>query len=148
MPTPAGSICQVRPGGASWILRYGLAGRTRYMGVGPLTLYGLADARTRAVDARRLRHEGIDPIDARKPPACAALDAAKATTFKVAAERYIAAPIRPLVDAAGGQWARRSHAGGAAPPNGEARLFLHRSLWKGTPASCDFTQIYLCRRSR
>jgi hypothetical protein len=62
------------------------------MGLGPLTLYGLADVRTRALDARRLRHEGIDPIDARKTARVrAALDAAKMITFKAAAEKYIAA---------------------------------------------------------
>jgi hypothetical protein len=98
-----GLYLQVRPGGASRILRYGLAGRTRYMGLGPLTLYGLADARTRAVDARRLRHEGIDPTDARKTARVrAALDAAKVITFKAAAEKYIATSIGPLVDPAGG----------------------------------------------
>ena len=44
-------------GGASWVLRYMLAGKAREMGLGPLALYGLADARAKALDARRLRHD-------------------------------------------------------------------------------------------
>jgi hypothetical protein len=31
------------------------------MGLGPLALYGLQEARAEALEARRLRHEGIDP---------------------------------------------------------------------------------------
>ncbi|MGA8689946.1 MAG: integrase arm-type DNA-binding domain-containing protein, partial [Methyloceanibacter sp.] len=38
------------------------------MGLGPLALYGLAEARAKALVARRLRHQGIDPIDARRAP--------------------------------------------------------------------------------
>ncbi|MGH6829290.1 MAG: Arm DNA-binding domain-containing protein [Rhizomicrobium sp.] len=34
-------------GGASWVLRYMLNGRPRYMGLGPLALYGLQEARAR-----------------------------------------------------------------------------------------------------
>lgn len=78
--------------GASWVLRYMLNGRPRYMGLGPLALYGLADARAKALDARRLRHEGVDPIDAkRQVRSRARLEAAKAVTFTEAAEKYIAA---------------------------------------------------------
>src|SRR6516164_6899420 len=61
-----GLYLQVTPGGASWVLRFMLKGRAREMGLGPLTLYGLADARAKALDARRLRHEGIDPIAHRR----------------------------------------------------------------------------------
>jgi hypothetical protein len=35
------------------------------MGLGPLALYGLQEARQKALDARRLCHGGIDPIKAR-----------------------------------------------------------------------------------
>ena len=88
----AGLYLQVTPGGASWVLRYQLAGRARYMGLGPVALYGLGDARARALDAKRLRHEQIDPIEARRQARLRMrLDAAKAMTFKDAAERYIAA---------------------------------------------------------
>jgi integrase len=61
------------------------------MGLGPVALYGLQDARARALDARRKRHEGIDPIEARRADrARQLLDAAKAVTFKQCAENYIA----------------------------------------------------------
>jgi hypothetical protein len=87
-----GLYLQVTPGGASWVLRYMLNGKAREMGLGPLALYGLADARAKALDARRLRHEGIDPIEHRRADrARQQLDAAKAITFKQCAESYIKA---------------------------------------------------------
>jgi integrase len=46
----------------------------------------------KALDARRKRHEGIDPIEARRAErARQRLDAAKAITFKQSAEAYVAA---------------------------------------------------------
>jgi integrase len=85
-----GLYLQVTEGGASWIYRYMLAGRPREMGLGPLALFGLQEARAKALDARRLRHEGIDPIEARKAARLRArLDAAKAMTFKECADAYI-----------------------------------------------------------
>ena len=87
-----GLYLQVTEGGKSWIYRYTLDKRTREMGLGPLALYGLAEARAKALDARRLRHEGIDPIDARRTiRAKARLDAAKAVTFMECADSYIKA---------------------------------------------------------
>jgi integrase len=86
-----GLYLQVTEGGASWIYRYMLNGRAREMGLGPLALYGLSEARTVAQDARRLRHQGVDPIDARRAArAQTRLDTAKAVTFQQCAERYIA----------------------------------------------------------
>ena len=67
-----------------------LSGKPRWMGLGPVSLYGLQEARAKALDARRQRHEGIDPIAARKAARQQArLDAAKAITFKECAEKYI-----------------------------------------------------------
>ena len=78
--------------GASWVLRYMLNGRPRYMGLGPLALYGLSEARAKALEARRLRHEGVDPLEARRlARAKLRLEAAKAITFKEGAEAYIKA---------------------------------------------------------
>jgi integrase len=60
------------------------------MGLGPLALYGLQEARAKALDARRKRHEGVDPIEARRAErARQRLDAAKVITFKQCAEAYI-----------------------------------------------------------
>jgi integrase len=87
-----GLYLQVTEGGASWIYRYMLVGRPREMGLGPLALFGLSEARAKALDARRLCHEGIDPIDARRAiRAKARLDAAKAVTFMECADSYIKA---------------------------------------------------------
>jgi integrase len=87
-----GLYLQVTEGGASWIYRYMLAGRAREMGLGPLALFGLSEARAKALDARRLRHEGIDPIEARRAMrAQVRLDAVKAVTFMECAEAYIKA---------------------------------------------------------
>ena len=87
-----GLYLRVTPEGArNWVLRYMLDRRPRWMGLGPLALYGLADAREKALDARRKRHEGIDPIDARREErARQRLDAAKAITFGEVAASYIA----------------------------------------------------------
>jgi integrase len=90
-----GLYLQVTERGASWIYRYatldGRRGRTREMGLGSLSLYGLAEARALALDARQLRHQGIDPIDHRNAARTQArLDEAKSITFKACAEQYIA----------------------------------------------------------
>jgi integrase len=87
-----GLYLQVTPGGASWIYRYMLKGCAREMGLGPLALYGLHDARAKALDARRLRHEGVDPIEARRAArAKERLDTARVMTFKQCADSYIKA---------------------------------------------------------
>jgi integrase len=77
-------------GTKNWVLRFMIDRRPRWMGLGPLALYGLQEARAKALDARRKRHEGIDPIEARRAErARQRLDAAKAITFKQCAEAYI-----------------------------------------------------------
>jgi Arm DNA-binding domain len=87
-----GLYLRVTPEGAkNWVLRYMLDSRPRWMGLGPLALYSLQEARARALDARRKRHEGIDPIEARRAErARQRLDAARAVTFQQCAESYIA----------------------------------------------------------
>ncbi|MBI1650111.1 tyrosine-type recombinase/integrase [Hyphomicrobium sulfonivorans] len=79
-------------GTKSWIFRYMRNGRARHMGLGPLHTLSLAEARERARKARQALLDGIDPIDLRMDVQRAAkADAAKRTTFKDAAEKYIAA---------------------------------------------------------
>jgi len=64
----------------------------RQMGLGPYPEVGLAEARQKAADARKLRREGKDPIDAKRAAAgAAAAAAAKAMTFNECAAAYIAA---------------------------------------------------------
>jgi integrase len=88
-----GLFLQVSPNGAkSWVFRFKEAGKLREMGLGPVHTIGLADAREKARECRRLRLDGLDPIEVRKATRThLKLDAAKAMTFKACAERYIAA---------------------------------------------------------
>lgn len=80
-----GLYLQVTPSGSrSWILRYQLAGKRREMGLGPVSLYGLADARQRALQQRRLLADGIDPIGARR-----AARAVSGRTWGEAVEAFI-----------------------------------------------------------
>ena len=55
-----GLYLQVARGGTkSWILRYKRDGKTRHLGMGPLSVVSLREARQRAVDARRLLSVGL-----------------------------------------------------------------------------------------
>src|SRR6202022_3045780 len=93
----AGLYLQVSGDGAikvakSWIFRFTLRGRSREMGLGSLSTFGLAEARTKATECRRLIYDGIDPIEARKAArAKAALDAAASLTFSDCTKQYIEA---------------------------------------------------------
>ena len=81
-----GLYLQVTPAGSkSWILRYQFNRRRREMGLGPVALFGIAEARQRALAARRLLADGIDPIEARRP------QKRSGRTWGQAAEDYIAA---------------------------------------------------------
>jgi integrase len=76
----------------SWLFQFKVHGRERQMGLGPIHTVTLAEARTKATECRKLRLEGIDPIDARRAArGLAALENAKAMTFKACAEAYIEA---------------------------------------------------------
>jgi hypothetical protein len=86
----AGLYLQVNGDGArhitkSWICRFTLRGRTREMGLGSFAALGLADARTKASECRRLTLDGIDPIEAcRAERTQAALESAKVLTSRSA----------------------------------------------------------------
>jgi Arm DNA-binding domain len=55
---------RIAPGGSrQWIFRYVINGRLRDMSIGPAHTLTLAEARERATEARKLRLDGIDPID-------------------------------------------------------------------------------------
>ncbi len=74
----------------SWLFRYRLAGRSRAMGLGALLVVTLAEARTKALEARRLLAEGLDAIDARESRrALERAKRAKLVTFRQAAETYL-----------------------------------------------------------
>src|SRR5262249_4945875 len=88
----AGLYLQVTSAAAkSWIYRYSLRKKAREMGLGSFPSIGLAEARTKAGECRRLCQDGMDPIEARKAVReQLALEAAKALTFKTAAAACIA----------------------------------------------------------
>jgi integrase len=78
-------------------------GRSREMGLGSFTVVSLDEAREKAEDCRRLRKQGIDPIEAqREAKLRVALEEAKAMTFEDAARRYI--------DAHRSGWRNEKHA--------------------------------------
>lgn len=93
-----GLYLQVSQSGTkAWIFRFMLKGRARKMGLGPIDLVSLSDARQQAWEARRVLQDGRDPIAVRDEARKAADDEAKAaeaavsqiTTFREYAERYI-----------------------------------------------------------
>lgn len=92
-PDGQGLYLQVSPSGAkSWILRYQYATRRRYMGLGGVAAVGLADARRKALAARKMLAEDLDPLEEGRALAVAkAAEAARAITFRESADRYIAA---------------------------------------------------------
>lgn len=80
---------QVGPGGGkSWLFCYMRERRGRQMGLGPLELVSLKEAREKAWDCRRLLLEGIDPIEHRNAQRARAL---KSKTFKECAVACMAA---------------------------------------------------------
>jgi integrase len=99
-----GLFLQVSASGSkSWVFRFKESGKLREMGLGATHTIGLAEAREKARECRRLRLDGIDPIEARRAGRSQMrLDAAKAVTFKDCADRYIASHT------AG--WRSRTHA--------------------------------------
>ncbi len=107
-----GLYLQVTANGTkSWIFRYWVAerdpataeivrdpitkkfkGRAREMGLGSFITISLRDARDRALECRKLREQGIDPIDARQAAKQkGAHEHVKSLKFKDAAVAYIAA---------------------------------------------------------
>jgi integrase len=86
-----GLYLQIAQGGSkSWLYRYKVGSKDRWHGLGPLHTISLAQARERAADARRVRLDGHDPIEAKRASRAAArLHAAKAISFETAAQAYI-----------------------------------------------------------
>src|SRR5258707_4605138 len=79
----------IATGAKSWVFRYMLRGRAREMGLGSYPDVALADARTKAKEARNLRADGIDPIEARRAKkAVQALAEAKSLTFDECCDGY------------------------------------------------------------
>lgn len=71
-----------------WVFLYGMGGKQREMGLGPISEVNLAEARRRAEAARRLVADGIDPIEDRR---ATAKPVEKVKTFGEVADDYIKA---------------------------------------------------------
>lgn len=83
-----GLYLQVTASGAkSWVFRYRFEGKRPEMGLGPLHVIGLADARVAADAARKLVQAGHDPLAGRR---AAAIAKSAIPTFWEAAVAYIA----------------------------------------------------------
>jgi integrase len=85
-----GLLLQIAKGGAkSWVLRYELNGRERWMGLGSAAVFTLKQARERALEARRLLADDIDPLATKQAnKQSAKLAAARRLTFAEAAQQY------------------------------------------------------------
>jgi integrase len=83
VPDGGGLYLQVSATGTkSWMFRYALNGRERQMGLGSLDAVDLAGARQAATECRRLRSQGLDPIEHRDAQrAVVRLAAASSMTF-------------------------------------------------------------------
>ncbi len=95
-------------GGKSWLLRWAMDGKARAMGLGSAETVTLAQARQLAADARKLLANGVDPLGHKQAAKVAAEKAAAraaASSFKAAAEAYIAANSSKWTNAKhGAQW--------------------------------------------
>ena len=78
-----------KAGTRSWLLRYQIDKRERWMGLGPHPLFSLKEARERAEAERKKIKSGIDPLESKKSAKAArALEEAKLKTFAQAAQEY------------------------------------------------------------
>lgn len=93
------------PTSKSWIFRYRLAGRERELGLGPVSDISLAEAREAAAVARKMKLNGIDPIDAKRNTKARVTPSLKASvvSFDDAAAAYV------RTNSAG--WKNSKHAG-------------------------------------
>ena len=75
----------------SWIYRYTLYGKARWMGLGAFADVSLSEARQLAEATRKLVRQGVDPIDHRQAEETAKRAAARLNSFEEVADAYIKA---------------------------------------------------------
>ncbi|NQW11057.1 MAG: integrase arm-type DNA-binding domain-containing protein [Alphaproteobacteria bacterium] len=93
-----------RSGGKTWVFRFTMDGKRRDMGLGSAGIVTLAEARQKALDAKKRVVAGIDPIEARRSVAAAqAVEIARTMTFQQCASAYI--------EAMRSGWKSEKHAG-------------------------------------
>ena len=101
--TLPGLYLQVSARGAkSWLLRYEIGGRKRWMGLGSASVFSLKEARERGRLARQKIADKIDPLELRRAERVKQAQAsARALTFVEAAARYF--------EANSSAWSNASH---------------------------------------
>ena len=107
-PDGDGLYLQVRGGSKSWIYRYGVGGRTRYLGLGAYPETSLAGARKARDSAREKVRAGGDPIADKRP---AANEAPTAMTFRQAVGYFISCRATRGIRAAAGSSSCQAGAG-------------------------------------
>jgi integrase len=143
-----GLYLQVTHAGAkSWIYRYQLHGKQHYLGLGSASAITLKRARELLAEPRRLRAEGIDPVETRRAQRSAArLAAAKGVTFRQCAESYFATHEHAWKSEVHRQQWRTSVQTDAYPALGslsvqdiDTSLVLEvlRPIWKAKPVSAN-----------
>lgn len=93
-----------KTGGVSWIFRYKIEGKSRYMGLGAFPTVDLASARELAADARKVLSSGMDPLEARVNEKEIKRKAARENEAKKTTFTSIAADYR---DAHGATWSTK-----------------------------------------
>jgi integrase len=78
-----------RPDRRTWIYRYRVHGKSRWMGLGALSDISLAEAREAATAARKRVRQGVDPIEARRAEGAEKTAKAGKNTFGEVAALYI-----------------------------------------------------------
>lgn len=77
-------------GAKAWVFRFQIDGKRRDMGLGPFPEIGLAEARAKALEHRKQRNDGIDPLHAREAARQARrLADSKGRTFRQVAEEFL-----------------------------------------------------------
>jgi Arm DNA-binding domain len=110
-----GLYLQVRAGAngltRSWVYRYTANGKQVWLGLGPFPVVTLAAAREKALDARRLRLEGEDPLAANHAVRAALRqraveEKAKSMTFAQCADGYFTAQRKAWTPKHAKEWLR------------------------------------------
>ena len=88
-----GLVLQVSKWGTkAWLFRFERDGRERQMGLGPVNVLTLAEAREKTRECRKTLLNGLDPIETRRSDRMRArVEAARGVTFRQCAEHYITA---------------------------------------------------------
>ena len=139
----------IRPdnGSKSWVFRYYWNGRRRIMGLGPVHTVNLAEARTRARQARQLILDGRDPLQVRdEARAASAVEALKTKTYRQAVTEFLQTTKVTTFrnDKHRKQWATTLHSVnsvlGDVPLNQiDAALVLQalKPIWQQTPETAS-----------